>query len=92
MKSLLSLKQKVLKNPEVKKEYEQLNTEFKLIDKLLAMRESAGLTQEQVAEKMGTTRGNICRLEKLGVHPKVSTIEKYAHACGFKMIFQFKPA
>ena len=87
---LKELKEKALKNPEVKKEYNKLSYEFELINELISMRQSSGLTQEQIANKMGTSKSNISRLEKLGCHPKISTIEKYARACGFKIGFNFK--
>lgn len=87
--NLQQLKKQAFKNPDVKQEYDNLSYEYELVNSLLKMRQASGLTQEQIAKKMGTTRSNICRLEKLGTHPKVDTIEKYAHACGFKLSFQF---
>lgn len=89
--NLKQLKDKAFKNPTIKKEYEKLNYEFELTNQLLKMRKASGLTQEEIAKKMGTTRSNICRLEKLGTHPRVDTIEKYANACGFSLHFKFKP-
>ncbi|TNF69696.1 MAG: XRE family transcriptional regulator [Gammaproteobacteria bacterium] len=89
--NLKQLKNKAFKNPEVKEEYEKLSYEFELTNQLLKMRKASGLTQEQIAKKMGTTRSNICRLEKLGTHPRVDTVEKYAKACGYQMHFNFKP-
>ena len=50
--SLQKLKQRALTNPEVRVEYEKLDSEFDLIDKLLSMRTKAGLTQEQIDQVM----------------------------------------
>ena len=51
--------------------------------KLLAARAKAGLTQEQVAESMGTTKSAVSRLEAVGrISPSVSTLKKYARAVG----------
>nr|WP_119343123.1 helix-turn-helix transcriptional regulator [Facilibium subflavum] len=86
---LKQLKEKAFENKEVKQEYDQLEAEFSLVNKLINLRKRSGLTQEQIAVKMGTTRGNVCRLEKLGTHPKLNTLEKYARACGFKLDFKF---
>ena len=61
--SLQKLKQRALTNPEVRVEYEKLDSEFDLIDKLLSMRTKAGLTQEQLAERMQTQKSNVSRLE-----------------------------
>ncbi|MBY7733439.1 helix-turn-helix domain-containing protein [Francisella philomiragia] len=87
--SLDKLKAKAFKNPEVKKEYDKLDWEFKLRNTLINMRKNSGLTQEQIAEKMGTSRSNVSRLERLSVYPTINTLEKYAEACGY--IFDFKP-
>jgi DNA-binding XRE family transcriptional regulator len=83
--SLQKLKQRALAKAEVKTEYEKLESEFNLIDQLLTMRNKAGLTQEQVAEKMHTQKSNISRLEKGNANPSWSTLLKYAHACGFDL-------
>lgn len=83
--SLQKLKQRALTNPEVRAEYEKLDNEFDLIDKLLSMRTKAGLTQEQVAERMQTQKSNVSRLENGNTNPSWSTLVKYAHACGFEL-------
>ncbi len=62
--SLAKLKQKALQNTEVAQAYQQLETEFLLIDQLIAMRTKAGLTQEEVATKMHTQKSNINRMER----------------------------
>jgi transcriptional regulator with XRE-family HTH domain len=87
--NLTELKNKAFENKEVKKEYDELSYEFELVNQLISIRKSSGLTQEEIAHRMGTSKSNVCRLEKLGCHPKVSTIEKYARACGFKIGFNF---
>lgn len=83
--SLQKLKQRALANVEVKNEYDKLESEFSFIDQLLTMRTKAGLTQEQVAERMHTQKSNVSRLEKGNANPSWSTLLKYAHACGFEL-------
>jgi transcriptional regulator with XRE-family HTH domain len=83
--TLQKLKRTALSNPEVKAEYLQLEREFYLIDQLLSMRTRAGLTQEQVAERMQTQKSNVSRLEKGNSNPSWATLSKYAHACGFEL-------
>ena len=83
--SLQKLKQRALTNPEVRVEYEKLDSEFDLIDKLLSMRTKAGLTQEQLAERMQAQKSNVSRLENGNTNPSWSTLLKYAHACGFEL-------
>ena len=80
------LKQKALSNKAVKKEYEELTVEFNILRQLLAARKKAGLTQAEVAEKMGTKAPAVTRLESSlasGAHsPSLATLEKYANAVG----------
>lgn len=85
MKRFKDLKQKALENADVRKEYEALQDEFNLIDQLVTMRTSAGLTQEEVAKKLGTNKSNISRLERGRGNPSWGTLNKYAAACGFRV-------
>jgi DNA-binding XRE family transcriptional regulator len=63
--------------------YDALEEEYQLARELLRARVSAGLTQEEVAVSMGTTKSAISRLEAAGKHsPSVATLKKYAHALG----------
>lgn len=55
------LKRKALQDPEVKEAYYDLSAEFELISSLISMREQSGLTQDEVAAKMGTKAPNISR-------------------------------
>ena len=78
---------KMLQNPSVKAEYERLNREeFAILDEMLAARRSAGLSQAQVAERMGTKAPAVARLEGAlasGKHsPSIDTLRKYAAALG----------
>ena len=85
MSKLQQLKDRALQNPEVRVAYDALEEEFELIDKLLKMREAAGLTQDELAHRMGTKKSNVCRLEKGNTNPSWNTLKKYAHACGFEI-------
>ncbi len=63
--------------------YDELEDEYLLVRELLAARTHAGLTQEEVAASMGTTKSAVSRLEGAGKHsPSVSTLKKYARAVG----------
>lgn len=90
--SIQDFKNKALKNPEVKKEYDLLESEFTLIETLLAMRKKSGLTQEEIATKMGTQKSNISRLERGNSNPSWQTIQNYAQACGFEVFMKAKMA
>ena len=78
---------KMRKNPAVKAEVEKLNREeFAILDQILAARKEAGLSQAQIAKRMGTHAPAIARLEGAlasGKHsPSLSTLRKYAAALG----------
>lgn len=90
--SLSALKKKALENPEVKEAYDELGDEFELISTLITMREKSGLTQDEVAKKMGTRAPNISRLESGKGNPSLKTLVSYAQACGFKLNLGFKHA
>lgn len=84
------LKNKALENQAVKTEYDLLESEFALIDALLTMRNEAGLTQDQVAQKMKTQKSNISRLERGSSNPSWKTVQNYATACGFEISMKLK--
>lgn len=75
---------KALANPEVKAEYEKLADEFSLLDEFLKARAAQGLTQTQVAEKIGTTQSAVARMESGSCthSPSLATLTKYADALG----------
>jgi DNA-binding XRE family transcriptional regulator len=78
---------KLMRRPGVRKEVERIEREEGvLLDLLLKARHDAGLTQAQVAERMGTQPPAVARLERslaTGKHsPSLATLRKYAEACG----------
>ena len=86
---------KMLENPEVKAEYNTLDEEFALLDELLKARHTAGLTQEEVAERMGATLPTVARLESAdrnqGLLPSITTLRKYAEAVGCRLEIKLVP-
>ena len=91
--SFENFKKEALENPLIKKEYDELEPVFELRRKLIRMRMEKGMTQEQLAEKMGTKRSNISRLEagETVSFPTLKTISKYAEALGYKVTVEFRP-
>ena len=84
---------KLLRRPGVRKEVERIEREEReLLDQLLKARHDAGLTQAQVAERMGTQPPSVARLERSlasGKHsPSLATLRKYAQACGRELVLQ----
>jgi DNA-binding XRE family transcriptional regulator len=85
---------KLMRRPGVRKEVERIEREEgALLDLLLKARHEAGLTQAQVAERMGTQPPAVARLERAlatGKHsPSLATLRKYAEACGKELVLQF---
>jgi transcriptional regulator with XRE-family HTH domain len=80
------LREKALKKKGVKAAYDAMEPEFTLLRELLQARQKAGLSQAEIAEKMGTKAPAVTRLETSltsGKHsPSISTLKKYAQALG----------
>ncbi len=80
------LKHTALQKPEVQAAYEALGTEFALLRQMVQARQDAGLSQAQVAKRMGTKPPAVARLESSlssGKHsPSLTTLRKYAEAVG----------
>lgn len=80
------LKEKALRKKNVKAAYEALQPEFSLLRELLKARQEAGLSQAEIAERMGTKAPAVTRLESSlssGRHsPSIETLKKYAQALG----------
>jgi DNA-binding XRE family transcriptional regulator len=91
--TLTKFKKKALSKASVNKEYQSLAPAYALRKKLIALRQKAGLTQEQIATVLHTQKSNISRLENANSvnSPKLSTIEQYAQAVGYDIEIKFIP-
>lgn len=89
-KTLKQFKTRALARPEVKREYDRLAEEFEFLDEILKARTAAGLTQADVAARIGTTQSAVARLESpVGKHsPSIATLQRYASALGFRLKVQ----
>jgi DNA-binding XRE family transcriptional regulator len=75
-----------------RKAYENLEEEYLLVREMLSARSQSGLTQEAVAELMGTTKSAVSRLESAGKHaPSLTTLKKYAQAVGCNLEIRLVP-
>lgn len=86
---------KDMQNAEFRQAYEALEDEFAALDALLAARRRAGMTQEQVAARMGVSQPSLARVEaSLGSHkhsPSLEMLRKYAAAVGCKLEIRLVP-
>lgn len=72
--------------------YETLELEYQLANQMLKARARAGLTQDAVADIMGTTKSAISRLEAAGKHaPSIATLKRYAEAVGCDLQVKLVP-
>lgn len=78
------------KDPEFMREYDALEEEFALARALIEARANAGLTQEEVAQRMGTTQSVVARLEGGRSRPSTTTLAKFAKATGTKLRVSFE--
>ncbi len=79
------------KDPEYLAAYEALEEEFALAEALIRARAHARMTQEQVAQAMGTTQAAIARLESGRSMPSTRTLQRFAAATGTKLRISFVP-
>ena len=82
MKTLKTLKAELLAQPQTRAEYEALAEQFDMARELIAVRGRAGLTQGEVAQRMGTTQSAVARLESGKRMPSLRTVQRYASAIG----------
>jgi ribosome-binding protein aMBF1 (putative translation factor) len=83
----------IMRRPGVRAEVERIEREEgELLDALLKARQDAGLSQAQVAERMGTHAPAVARLERslaTGKHsPSLETLRKYVDACGKRLVLK----
>lgn len=73
--------------------YESLELEYQIASQMLKARSRAGLTQDAVAERMGTTKSAISRLESAGKKhaPSITTLQRYARAVGCDLQVKLVP-
>ena len=91
MTKLKDLKTRLLKNPEVRKEYDALEEEFALMAEVAKARTRAGLTQAQLAKRMKTTQSTVARLESGRGRPSTRTLARFAKATGHRLKISFEP-
>src|SRR6266536_6472657 len=89
MARITDLHRKWLKEPKYKKAYEALEEEFVLASAVMDVRNRAGLTQEALARKMGTTQPVVARLESGRGRPSMRTLDRLAKATGSRLVISF---
>ena len=90
-KTFEEFKAQALERPGVKKTYDELESDFELKSKLIAMRKAENITQEELAKRMNTTKSCISRLESMNstISPTINTLRAYANALGKNLKISF---
>jgi transcriptional regulator with XRE-family HTH domain len=91
MARITELHKKWIKEPKYRKAYEALREEFELASAMIDLRSRAGLTQAELARKMGTTQPVVARLESGRGHPSMRTLKRLAGATGSRLLISFEP-
>ena len=91
MTRVSALHKRWLKNPKYRKSYDALHDEFALARAVIEARKAAGLTQLELAQKMGTTQPVVARLEAGNARPSLRTLERLAEATGSKLVIALQP-
>ena len=84
-----TFKKQALKNPKIRAEYERLQPEFALINEVLRARSEKGITQKDLAERVGTKQSVISRLEAGRANPSVAFLKKLAQALNSHLEIRF---
>lgn len=90
MKTLKDIKRELLTDPAAQAAYQDLAPEFDMARELIAARSRAGLTQGDVAVRMGTTQSVIARLEGGKRTPSLRTVQRYAQAVGARAVVRIE--
>ena len=78
-----------LKNPKFKKEWDELEDEYQIIENIVKARIEAHMTQTQLSEVTGITQSDISKIENGNGNPSLKTLRKIAHAVGKKLKIEF---
>ena len=90
MKNWKVFKKELLKNKAVAKEYKKLEYRYAIVSQLIEARTKKGLTQAQLAKKIGTKQSAIARFESGRANPSIGFLEKLALATQSRLVIQIK--
>jgi ribosome-binding protein aMBF1 (putative translation factor) len=91
-KSFEDLTVELLRDPAVRAEYDARAAEFEIASELIAARLRAGLSQEQLAQRMGISQSAVARVESGRHWPSRATLQRYAKATGTRPVVKLVPA
>ncbi len=90
MKTLKQMKAELIAKPDVQAAYDALADEFAIARELISARARAGMSQAEVAQRMGTRQSVIARLESGRHPPSLRTVQRYAQAVGGRAVVRIE--
>lgn len=91
MKNLDTLKRELLADADTRAAYDTQADEYAIARELIAARTRAGLSQGEVALRMGTTQSVVARLESGKRPPSMRTMQRFAQAVGGHAVLRIEP-
>lgn len=79
-----------MKNPEFKKEWDNLEVEFQIIKAMIDGRNEKHLTQKELSDMTGIAQGDISKIENGNANPSIKTLDRLAYALGKKLKVTFE--
>jgi predicted transcriptional regulator len=92
VKTLKTLKRELLADAGTRAEYEAMADEYAVARELIAARARAGMSQGEVAQRMGTTQSVVARLESGKRPPSMRTVQRFAQAVGGHVVLRIEGA
>lgn len=92
MTNLAKLRQQLLSDPEVKAEYDRLGPILAVVGEMIEARQAAGLTQAEIAARMGTSQSVVARLENARHMPTFDLVARYAAALNRRVDIHLVPS
>ena len=80
-----------LKNPEFKKEWDDLEPEYNTIQAMIDARKKCNMTQKELAEKTGIDQSDISKIERGNANPSLSTLRRLAEGMDMILKLEFIP-
>ena len=71
--------------------YKEAKQAFELAERVRQARERVGLTQAELATRIGSTQPAVARLEAGGSSPSFATLRRIAAALGFELVVELRP-
>lgn len=90
MREYSAFKKELLKDSEVRAEYDALEPEYDIIQALIDARKQKGITQKELSEKTGITQADISRIENGSRNPSLAMLKRLANGVGMRIKLEMK--